>query len=84
MISRTREAPDLSNKNILFNQVSKLGISNFICLIVKQYIYAQRCKAKQLCTQELKSIIVSTQNYKKYIAIKNGKLLKHNKKWGIS
>ena len=59
----------------------KTNIINFICLIVKQYIYKQRCQKKELLFVGLKSSILHIKNIEKYIAVKNSKVDKHNRKW---
>ena len=68
---------------VIFNNLvkNKLSAVNFVCLVVKQYIYRQRCLKKNLCFQSLKGIIQYLRNIEKYIAIKNGKIVKHVKKW---
>ena len=73
----------MSKKLIIVNQIAeqKYGAVNFICLIVKQYIYAQKCLAKPLSSHEVISRIRRVESIEKYIAIKNGKLAKHNLKW---
>ena len=57
------------------------SVANLICLVTKRYIYVQRCTAKPLNFMELKAKIVNIEAIEKYIAIKNGNLDKHNKKW---
>ena len=46
------------------------NVKNFICLLLKQFMYRQRCLGLGL------EYIV------KYIATKNNRLLQHQKKWG--
>ena len=67
----------------MFNHLidKKNHVVNFLCLIVKQYIYRQRCLDKKLSWFECKGIISQVENIEKYIAIKNGKLNIHNRKW---
>ena len=74
----------LNQYTVIFNRVSQPrgNIANFICLITKQYIYAQRCLGRELQFNVLKSHIYKIENIEKYIAIKNGKLSYHQKKWG--
>ena len=70
-------------KSILLNRVVKGNhVINFICLLTKQYIYRQRCLGKDLSVVHLKTIIVKTQAVEKYIAVKNSRLVVHEKKWG--
>ena len=54
---------------------------NFICLLTKQYIYAQRCMQKPLSFKALKAKIQTTEKMEKYIATKNDKLSTHARKW---
>ena len=56
-------------------------VKNFICLVVKQYIYRQRCLKKKLSFNEITTIISNMYNMEKYIAIKNRKIRKFNNKW---
>ena len=56
-------------------------VKNFVCLLVKQYIYRQRCLGKNLSTIELRKHVLHVKNMEKYIATKNHKLSKHQKKW---
>ena len=57
------------------------SVKNFICLMLKQYIYRQRCLQKAPTYQEFISITEKVRNVEKYIAIKNNKLSKHCMKW---
>ena len=57
-------------------------VKNFCCLILKQYIYRQRCLKQQLSFQELKTIIFNIRGIEKYIAKQNNRLTKHYNKWG--
>ena len=56
-------------------------IINFLCLIMKQYVYRQRCLKKPLIFEEYRTIIIQTNGIEKYIAKKNQKLYKHFRKW---
>ena len=69
--------------DILFDSVHNNpgDVSNVICQITKQYIYAQRCLKKPLNIEELKSRIAKVKSIEKYVASKNNKLFKHNAKW---
>ena len=62
--------------------VEKKGhVINYMCLIVKQYIYAQRCAKKGLNFVVLKERIHMLERVEKYIAVKNFKTAIHNAKW---
>ena len=83
-IERNYEGPTKQNwSSILSNQLhdNPIHVNNFICLVVKQYIYQRRCLDKSLNVQECISVINSARSYEKFYAIRNGKLHKHNKKW---
>ena len=57
------------------------NVVNTVCLIVKQYIYRQRCKKERVCGAQLRREIWQTKNIEKYNAIKNNKLLQYQKRW---
>ena len=73
----------LSASNVLLNSVCEQRghVSNFICLMTKQYIYAQRCLKEPIMFQKLLKLIRSVQSVEKYIALKNGHSEKYKKKW---
>ena len=73
----------LSAKNVIKNEIVhvKGHVINFMCLITKQYIYRVRCMQQQLNFPILQNSILSIESMEKYIAVKNGKLNKHLKKW---
>ena len=70
-------------KKILFNEkVPIVGhVVNFVCLVTKQYVYQQRCLGKNLNFNELCGYIKELENIEKYIAVKNGNVQRHYKKW---
>ena len=74
---------DISTTAIIMNQVSpyKRDAINFIVLVVKQFIYRQRCLRKDLDFPIVKAYILSIENVEKYIAVKNNRLATHEKKW---
>ena len=80
---RYNQQVDLSPKNIIVNTIIKLKYHaiNFMCLVTKQYIYAQRCMGKPLSFQQLRATLVRIENIEKYISVKNDKLQLHIKKW---
>ena len=71
-----------NSKDVIKNTMCNSKVGNFICLAAKQYIYKQRCFEEDLKIQQFKGHIMHLQNIKKYVAIKNGKLSKHQAKWG--
>ena len=54
-----------------------------LCLLTKQYIYRQRCFKQIPRWGELRALIQRTIAVEEFIAIKNKKLAKHNKKWNV-
>ena len=73
----------MSASNVIKNKlVEKKGhVINFICLISKQYIYAQRCLGRDVSFPALKAYIMRIKSIEKYIAQKNGKMRVHKMKW---
>ena len=74
----------LGTKEVIMNRIvePKRNVGNFVCLLTKQYIYRQRCIGEHLNKFELTNHIKRIELIEKYIAIKNGKLNVHLKKWG--
>ena len=70
-------------KNVLMNTLVEdpRSVKNTICLIMKQYIYRQRCQGKVVNLMEIKNLVWKTQDIEKYIAVKNEKISQFNKKW---
>ena len=77
---------DISNENIIMSKItSKVGtVENLICIVVKQYIYRQRCLKKALNGHELVSILYRIKSYEKFYAIKNNKRATFCKKWNCT
>ena len=69
--------------NILFCDLHpKRGhLTNFLALVVKQYIYRKRCLGQDVSKIELKTEFLKCRNIEKAIAVKNNKLYIHEKKW---
>ena len=59
------------------------NLANFLCLVVKNYLYACKCKGKPYNSFEIKARIDKFQEYEYYFARKNDKLSSHMKKWCI-
>ena len=73
-----------SSKEILFGIENNIFfMHNAIFFIVKQYIYAARCKNKIPNINEVINIIKYNIQVEKYIATKNDKLMYHNNKWAL-
>ena len=71
-----------SVKNSLIEE-NPLHLKNFLCLVMKQYIYRQRCLKQALCFRELEALIWTVRNMEQYIAIKNNRVKTFNRKWGF-
>ena len=73
----------IDQENVIMNTVhdNPRNVANFICLLVKHYIYSQRCLGNPICTYEIMAKIKMTQNIEKYIAKRNNKLKIHEIKW---
>ena len=68
---------------ILDKVVNKTNsVKNMICLMLKYYIYKQRCMLKEPRFEEFKQSVWRHRTIEQYIAVKNSKIHKHIKKWG--
>ena len=76
----------LTYSKVITNTInSKPGdVTNFICLITKQYIYSQRCLQKQLTMWELEAKINLLERIERYGAYKSDKIKYHENKWMVS
>ena len=73
----------LTVENIIFNRIVEAKhVANFLCLITKYYIYQSKCANNNVNVYTLEKRIMEVENMEKYVAIKNGNLNKHVKKWG--
>ena len=72
-----------SLSNVIFNNVAQppSNVTNLIVLVVKQYIYAQRCKGKELSFNHVIAVINQLEKTEKYIATSASKLGTHMRKW---
>ena len=70
-------------KNIILNRITekKTHVANFLCLVTKTYLYSYKCQKKVVHFNTLKAIFRHVENVEKYIAMKNDRLEKHNRKW---
>ena len=77
------EIAGLNSTKIIMNCIcEKPGhIVNFMCLLLKQYIYRQRCLNVQVHFTVYKRIVQRIESIEKYIAIKNDKIYVHTLKW---
>ena len=71
-----------TRNQIIFNDIVKppCNVINHIFLQAKQYLFKMRCAQEKLQFVQFGKEIYLTINIEKYIAIKNGTLIKHNKK----
>ena len=74
---------EISAKTVVLNTIVKPNnhVANFICLLLKQFIYRQRCLGESVYFPVFKTYISRVENIEKYIAAKNGNMLKHERKW---
>ena len=74
---------DWSRSNIFNNMVHKKAkhVSNFICLLVKQLIFACKCRNIELSKQRLEDEIIITYKIETYNAKLKYVLHKHQAKW---
>ena len=73
----------INSVNLIKSTVAqnKNSVINLLVLVVKQYIYRQRCLKETISFIGVKKLFQFIENTEKYIAIKNGKLEVHIKKW---
>ena len=83
--NRFNEKVNFNLTNTILDQwnPARGSIANLVCLASKQYIYAQKCLGQQLNFVDWKVKINAYENLEKYVAVKNGHLFKHNKKWKV-
>ena len=81
--SRDKDNLCFDFNNYLFNTVSKnkTDVSNFICLLAKQYIYRQRCLSKEVQVEGFIKYVYYFKSIEKFIAIKNSRVNKYCAKW---
>ena len=75
---------ELTFENVVFNrlcQKSVINVSNFLCLVTKQFLYRQRCLGLTPIFSDLKCYIYQLKNFEKYIAVKNDNLKIFTNKW---
>ena len=80
------EPIQFNQENVIFNRLSPntKNVKNFICCLLKQFVYMKRC-FKQIPTFfEFKELVWKTKNIEKFIAIKNQKQKKHEQKWNMA
>ena len=75
----------LNPTSVVLNDLvpQKYHVINFICLVTKQFIYKQKCLKLTLNFPIWKAYVQQIESIEKYIAVKNGKLAIHQRKWGV-
>ena len=68
---------DLSVQDVLMNRfhMSKTNVCNLIGLVIKQHIYAERCKGTTSEVHAIKSILIRIESIERYIALKTVQLV---------
>ena len=71
--------------NFLCSKIAKPvdHVVNLMSLLLKRYIYNQRCQAKQITFTGYQNVITNTRDIEYYVARKNNKLKRHVKKWSV-
>ena len=74
---------NISLKNVIFNCIHEnpKHLANTLSIILKQYVYRQRCKNARPNAPEFRNLVYQTENLEKFIAVKNDKIDKHYLKW---
>ena len=74
---------DFKVDKVLMNLIieNPKNVKNFMCLLLKQYIYRKRCYGQKPQFEEFKKEIEKTRKIELYIAKKNDKESKHFIKW---
>ena len=75
--------PTMSYANVICNCVveNPNDVVNMLCLIVKQYVYRQRCLKDVLCPKQVTNLFYHHRNIEKYYAIKDNTLSKFHQRW---
>ena len=78
-----REEVLLTYHNIVTNSISPTDHAgtNFVCLLLKQYIYRSRCCKEKMSLRLFKSMVFEAKNVEKYYAKQEGKLRHFYNKW---
>ena len=59
----------------------KKDVCNFLCLIMKMFIYRQRCIKREVLFNHWLSYVKQIERIERYIAVNTKKLSLHEKKW---
>ena len=75
---------DFQYRNIIFNSVNhcRYVAVNCVVLLLKQYVYRQRCVNKPVNVLEFKRLVAECKNSEKYYAKKEQKMRSFFRKWG--
>ena len=74
---------DLTYPAIVCNKIAadNTSVTNLLCLIAKQYLYAERCLNNKPCYRKYRSKVYEVKNTEKYYAIKEQSYAKYVNKW---
>ena len=75
---------EITQVKIITNQIAKNRLACLRCLMVKQYIYRQKCQRNNLSIHGFVQEVNKIRGIEKYIAIKNERITVHEKKWCLS
>ena len=74
---------EINPKNIMFNCLVEkpCHIANFVCILVKTFLYSYRCTNKKLTIQAVNGLIEKCRKFELYNAKKNNKVKEYIRKW---
>ena len=77
------DKPSVTYRNVYINQVveNAKSATNFLCLVLKQYIYRQKCLNEPVSKDQLTRMFYQNQNIEKYHAMRNSKTTEYIKRW---
>ena len=73
---------DLQDSSILFSYQDDNSLRNYLYVLVKYYIYANKFSGNGLSLQSFKTILKRKFKAEKYIAYVNNSFTRFMKKWG--
>ena len=73
----------LTFENIICNTIAKpiRNVKNLVCLLLKQFIYRQRCLGHDLSVYDFQRELTKTQHLEKYLACVNNNFTHYVRKW---
>ena len=83
MLQISEQPINFTEETVIFNKLiaNPANVKNFICLVVKQYIYRKRCFKEYPEVHEIINQIRNIESIEKCNARKNNNIVKHTKKW---